>query len=49
MARQAAVAGMRAENALRLAAWVAAAKCRQLGPRPGLPRREEVPPQLLEP
>jgi sugar/nucleoside kinase (ribokinase family) len=43
------VASMRPENALRLASWVAAAKCRQLGPRPGLPRREEVPPHLLEP
>ena len=45
----AAVAGMRSEAALRLAAWVAATKCRALGPRPGLPRRAEVPPHLLMP
>jgi len=33
--------------ALRLAAWVAAAKCRMLGARAGLPRAAEVPPALL--
>ncbi len=43
------VGGMRSEAALRLAAWVAATKCRALGPRPGLPRRAEVPPHLLMP
>ena len=43
------VAGLRTEAALRLAAWVAATKCRALGPRPGLPQREEVPPHLLAP
>ena len=43
------VAGLRTEAALRLAAWVAATKCRALGPRPGLPWRDEVPPHLLAP
>lgn len=35
------------ERALKLASWVAATKCRAIGPRAGLPRREEVPPELL--
>ena len=36
------------ERTLALASWVAAHKCRLPGPRPGLPRREQVPPQLLQ-
>jgi hypothetical protein len=32
---------------LELASYVAATKCKQLGPRPGLPRRADVPPSLL--
>ena len=33
---------------LELASYVAATKCRKLGPRPGLPTKEEVPASLLK-
>jgi sugar/nucleoside kinase (ribokinase family) len=42
------IEGLPLERALALASWVAAHKCRLPGPRPGLPRREQVPPQLLQ-
>ena len=41
------IEGLQLERTLALASWVAAHKCRLPGPRPGLPRREQVPPQLL--
>jgi len=42
------VDGLPLERSLALASWVAAHRCRLPGPRPGLPRREEVPEMLLK-
>lgn len=41
-------AKMELAKAMRLGAYVAARKCTQLGARPGLPRRDVVPAELLE-
>jgi len=41
--------GMPLPAAMRLAAYVAARKCTQLGARPGLPRRHTVPEEVLVP
>lgn len=40
--------GMPPADAVRLGAVVAACKCTELGPRPGLPRRANLAPHLLQ-
>ncbi|KAK9822288.1 hypothetical protein WJX74_003194 [Apatococcus lobatus] len=40
--------GLQLAKAMRLAAVVAACKCTELGPRPGLPRRADLDPDMLQ-
>lgn len=40
--------GLQLEKAMRLAAVVAACKCTALGPRPGLPRSDDLDAALLQ-